>query len=138
MDTTPASHTAIILFDGVCHLCQASVQFVIKRDPQAYFTFASLQSASGQRLLAAHGLDPHKLASVVLIEGERCWTESDAALRIVQHLTAWWPLLGYLRVIPPSLRNGLYRWFARHRYRWFGSSATCMLPTPDVRRRFLD
>ncbi|MGE3539396.1 MAG: thiol-disulfide oxidoreductase DCC family protein [Candidatus Tectimicrobiota bacterium] len=130
--------TPVILFDGVCHLCQASVQFVIARDPQARLRFASLQSPVGQRLLAARALDRQALDSVVLLEGSRYWTESDAALRIARYLTGCWPALGVLRLIPRPWRNALYRWIARHRYAWFGQSTTCMLPTPDLRRRFLD
>lgn len=138
MRPTTDHESAVILFDGVCNLCQASVQFVIRRDPQAHFAFASLQSAAGQRLLATHGLEHEALDSVVLIEGTRHWTESDAALRIARHLTGWWPLLGIVRYLPRPWRNGVYRWVARHRYGWFGQSATCMLPTPDLRGRFLD
>jgi predicted DCC family thiol-disulfide oxidoreductase YuxK len=134
---TSDHETPIILFDGVCNLCTASVQFVIPRDPRAHFKFASLQSPLGQRLLAAHGLDPQMLDSVVLIEGAACWTQSDAALRIVRELTGWWPLLRMFAGIPRPIRNGVYRWIARHRYRWFGQRDTCMLPSPDVRNRFL-
>ena len=131
-------HNAVILFDGVCNLCQAAVQFVIARDPQAYFTFASLQSPAGQQLLAAHGLTHEVCDSVVLIEGTHHWTESDAALRIVPHLTGWWPLLAWLTFLPRPLRNGVYRYVARQRYRWFGRHDTCLLPTPELRQRFLD
>ena len=129
--------TPIILFDGVCNLCAASVQFVITRDPRAHFKFASLQSPLGQRLLVAHGLAPQTLDSVVLIAGAACWTQSDAALRIVRELTGWWPLLRICAGIPRPIRDGVYRWIARHRYHWFGQRDTCMLPSPDVRNRFL-
>ena len=117
---TSHDETPIILFDGACNLCTASVQFVITRDPRAYFKFASLQSPLGQHLLAAHGLDPQTLDSVVLIAGAACWTQSAAALRIVRELTGWWPLLRMFAGIPRPIRDGVYRWIARHRYRWFG------------------
>jgi predicted DCC family thiol-disulfide oxidoreductase YuxK len=127
----------IVLFDGVCNLCNGSVQFILKRDPQARFRFASLQSEAGGSLMRHHGLDPEALSSVVVIDDGRVWRESSAALRIARHLPGGWKLLRILTVIPRPLRDGVYRLIARNRYRWFGKTETCWLPTPELRGRFL-
>ena len=127
----------IVLFDGVCNLCNGSVQFLIKRDREAYFRFASLQSETGQKLQAELGMDPQALDSVILVEGGRWYKESDAALRIARNLPGAWKLLTAFRVIPRPLRDAAYRLIARNRYRWFGKSETCWLPTPELRGRFL-
>jgi predicted DCC family thiol-disulfide oxidoreductase YuxK len=127
----------IVLFDGVCNLCNGSVQFILKRDSQVRFRFASLQSEAGRSLLVEHGLDPDALSSVVVIEGGRVWQESSAALRIARHLPGAWKLLRVFTVIPRPLRDAVYRLIARNRYRWFGKSETCWLPTPELKGRFL-
>jgi predicted DCC family thiol-disulfide oxidoreductase YuxK len=127
----------IVLFDGVCNLCNGSVQFILKRDSQARFRFASLQSEAGRSLLVQHGLDPEALSSVVVIEGGRVWQESSAALRIARHLPGLWKLLRVFLVIPRPLRDAVYRLIARNRYRWFGKTETCWLPTPELKGRFL-
>ncbi len=127
----------IVLFDGVCNLCNGSVQLILKRDQRGIFRFASLQSEAGRSLMAGHGLDPDALSSVVLIEDGRAWEESSAALRIARHLAGPWKLLRIFAVIPQPLRDAVYRWIARNRYRWFGKTETCWLPTPELRARFL-
>jgi predicted DCC family thiol-disulfide oxidoreductase YuxK len=127
----------IVLFDGVCNLCNGSVQFILQRDPAGRFRFASLQSDHGQRLLTERGLDPKALDSVVVIDGDRLYRESDAALRIAGDLKGAWKALTVFRVIPRPLRDWAYRLIARNRYRWFGKSETCWLPTPELRSRFL-
>lgn len=127
----------VVLFDGVCNLCNGSVQFILKRDPQARFRFASLQSEAGRSLLVEHGLDPDALSSVVVVEDGRVWQESSAALRIARHLPGAWKLLRIFTVIPRPLRDAVYRLIARNRYRWFGKSETCWLPTPELKGRFL-
>ena len=127
----------VVLFDGVCNLCNGSVQFILKRDPRGRFRFASLQSEAGRSLMAEHGLDPDVLSSVVLVEDGRAWQESSAALRIARHLPGGWKLLRVFTVIPRPLRDAVYRWIARNRYRWFGKTETCWLPTPELRERFL-
>lgn len=127
----------IVLFDGVCNLCNGSIQFLVKRDPQAYFRFASLQSDTGQKLQAALGMDPQALDSVILVEGDRWYKESDAALRIARNLPGAWKLLAAFRIIPRPLRDAAYRLIARNRYRWFGKAEPCWLPTPELRGRFL-
>jgi predicted DCC family thiol-disulfide oxidoreductase YuxK len=128
----------IVLFDGVCNLCSGSVQFILRRDPGARFRFASLQSPAGQELLARFGIDGQGIDSVIVIEGDRWFKESDAALRIARHLGGLWRLLTVFRLIPRPLRDRLYRFIARNRYRWFGKKESCWLPTPELRGRFLD
>jgi predicted DCC family thiol-disulfide oxidoreductase YuxK len=127
----------IVLFDGVCNLCNGSVQFILKRDPQARFRFASLQSEAGRKLMAEHGLDPDALSSVVVIEDGQAWKESSAGLRIARHLPGAWKLLRVFKVIPRPLRDAVYRLIARNRYRWFGKTEACWLPTPELKARFL-
>jgi predicted DCC family thiol-disulfide oxidoreductase YuxK len=128
----------IVLFDGVCNLCNGSVQFLLKRDTRARLRFASLQSEVGRSLMAEHGLDPDALSSVVLVEDGRIWQESSAALRVARHLPGAWKLLRVFAVIPRPLRDAVYRLIARNRYRWFGKTETCWLPTPELRGRFLE
>ena len=129
----------IVLFDGVCNLCQWAVRFIIQRDPGAVFRFASLQSAVGQQLLIEHGLTiSGEPASVVLIAEGQAHTHTDAALRIARRLSAPWPLFWALIVVPRALRDPIYRLIARNRYRWFGRQETCWMPTPALRARFLD
>ncbi|HET6246084.1 MAG TPA: DCC1-like thiol-disulfide oxidoreductase family protein [Tepidisphaeraceae bacterium] len=135
----PLRHThAIILFDGVCSLCNASVNFVIDRDPAGYFHFASQQSAAGQALLRQYGLPTDAVQSIVLIENGRCSTRSLAALQVARRLAGWakWCWLGI--VIPAFLRDGIYDFIAANRYRWFGQLPACRIPTPELKERFLD
>jgi predicted DCC family thiol-disulfide oxidoreductase YuxK len=127
----------IVLFDGVCNLCNGSVQFILRHDPAARFRFASLQSPVGQELLTRFGMDPKLLDSVVLVEGDRWFKESDAALRIARGMSGGWKALAVLGVIPRPIRDAAYRLIARNRYRWFGKQETCWLPTPELRGRFL-
>ena len=127
----------ILLFDGVCNLCNGFVQFIIRRDPEGMFRFASLQSELAQELLKERGLDPAALDTVVLIDGERAFTRSDAALQVAGRMGGAWPLLKVFRVLPRAWRNAVYDWVARHRYRWFGKKDQCMVPTPELRSRFL-
>lgn len=128
---------ALVLFDGVCNLCSASVNFIIDHDPGAYFRFASLQSEAGQERLREHRLPEAAMNSVVLLEQGRAYTRSTAALRIARHLSGGWALLYALIVVPRPLRDGGYAFIARNRYRWFGRTETCRLPTPELRSRFL-
>jgi predicted DCC family thiol-disulfide oxidoreductase YuxK len=128
----------VILFDGVCNLCNGFVQFVIERDPGARFQFGALQSEASQRLLAAAGYSsPETLDTVVLLEDGRVFTRSTAALHVVRRLSFPWPLAYGLIVIPTPLRDAIYDLVARRRYRWFGRREQCMMPTPDTQRRFL-
>jgi predicted DCC family thiol-disulfide oxidoreductase YuxK len=128
----------IVLFDGVCNLCAWAVRFIIERDPKGYFHFASLQSDLGRRLLAEHEIDPTNTDSFVLIENGLACTESTAALRVARKLTLPWPLFFAGIILPPFVRDPIYRFIARHRYQWFGKQDSCMIPTPELRARFLE
>jgi predicted DCC family thiol-disulfide oxidoreductase YuxK len=133
----PDGDGAVVLFDGVCNLCNGSVQFIVRHDPAGRFRFASLQSEAGQALLRRHGLDPADLFSVILVEGGRAYARSDAALRIAWGLSGPVRAAGVLRVVPRPLRDAVYGWVARNRYRWCGRREACMIPTPELRSRFL-
>jgi predicted DCC family thiol-disulfide oxidoreductase YuxK len=128
---------AIVLFDGVCNLCNGTVDFVIERDPRAYFRFAAIQSEPAQPLLRQCRLPSRFLDNIVLVEDGSCYAGSTAALRIVRHLRAPWPLLYTLVVVPRPLRDAVYFWIARNRYRWFGRRDSCRMPDPEVASRFL-
>ena len=130
--------TSIVLFDGVCNLCNGFVQFVIARDPQARFQFATLQSETARRLIEQYGVPDLLPDAVVLVEGGRLYTRSTAALRIARQLTFPWPLTAGCFVVPQPLRDWAYGLIARRRYRWFGRRETCMVPTPELRARFLE
>jgi predicted DCC family thiol-disulfide oxidoreductase YuxK len=127
----------VILFDGVCNFCDASVHWIIRRDPGGRFRFAPLQSPASARLQRDHGLDPTALDTLVLVEGGRPYTKSGAALRILRQMPFPWPLAVALIAVPAPLRDLAYDFFARRRYRWFGMKDSCMVPTPEVRERFL-
>ncbi|WP_453994328.1 thiol-disulfide oxidoreductase DCC family protein [Bacillus nitroreducens] len=127
----------IILFDGVCHFCNNSVQFILKRDKKQRYQFASLQSDVGRSFLRKHGISEN-LNSFVLIEGDQYYTKSTAALRICRNLTGPVRYLSYFRYIPAPIRDIFYHVIANNRYKWFGKQETCMLPSPEVRKRFLD
>jgi predicted DCC family thiol-disulfide oxidoreductase YuxK len=125
---------AIIIFDGVCGVCNAYVRFVIRRDPQAYFKFASSQSTVGIQLL---GKQRHRsLNSLVVVEAGTMYTKSDAVLRIFRQLTGWWPWCWYLRHIPRPIRDACYDWFAKYRYQ-LGTTTGCQLPTIDEQNRLI-
>lgn len=128
---------AIVLFDGVCNFCNASVNFVIARDKAGYFKFAPLQSEIGEELSTRHGIDKIETDSVIVIENERVYTHSSAALRIARHLDGIWSWTYVFVIVPKPIRDLLYRLFARNRYRLFGRQDACMMPTPDVRARFM-
>ena len=127
----------ILLFDGVCNLCNGSVQWVIARDPAARFRFASLQSDAGRALLAAHGLPQGDMDTVVLVDGASHFTKSDAALETMRRLGGAWRLGGLLRLVPRALRDAVYDWVARNRYARWGKRDECWIPTPELRARFL-
>ena len=133
----PREHP-VVLFDGVCNLCEGAVRFAIERDPAARLRFAPLQSPLGRALLAHHGYDPDALDAVVLVDGDGAHDRSTAALRLALWLRAPWPWLARpLLLVPRRLRDAVYGWIARSRYRWFGRRAECLVPTPELRARFL-
>ncbi|HBO30877.1 MAG TPA: thiol-disulfide oxidoreductase [Leeuwenhoekiella sp.] len=128
----------IILFDGVCNLCNGAINFIIKHDPKGIFKFASLQGETGKQLLAQHNIDPQETDSIVLIDNDQVSVKSSAALRIAKNLNQGYPLLFGFMIIPTFIRNGVYDFIAANRYKWFGKKESCMLPTPELRSRFLD
>ena len=128
----------ILVFDGVCVLCSRSVQFVLRHDRDKRFRFATTQSPAGSRLMAEHGLDASKPASVLLIDGDRAYTESAAMIRVLRSFGGGWPLLAaMLWIVPKPVRDAAYRAVAKRRYRWFGQRETCYLPDPSEASRFL-
>jgi predicted DCC family thiol-disulfide oxidoreductase YuxK len=137
MGATHSLKHPTILFDGVCNLCNGSVLFIIKRDPQAKFRFASLQSELGMQLLSEFKFPKGELSSVLLIKDQKLFQKSNAALEIAKHLSGLWPLLYIFKVVPLFIRNSIYDWIASNRYRWFGKKDACMIPTPELRARFV-
>jgi predicted DCC family thiol-disulfide oxidoreductase YuxK len=127
----------VVLFDGLCHLCSAVVLFAIPRDPRGRLSFAPLQSDVARRLLVAAPLDGPLPDSFIVIEHGRLYLRSAAALRLLRHLRMPWPLLRAFIVVPRPLRDWVYDFVARRRYRWFGTRDACLVPTPATRARFL-
>ena len=127
----------ILLFDGVCNLCNWLVRFIIKRDRNAHFKFASLQSETAIQLLQRFDLKPGQSGSVVLISGDRVFQKSTAALRVLKGMPGFWKLLYVFIVVPRPLRDLVYDWIARSRYRLFGKRDECMIPSADLQSRFL-
>src|SRR6478735_6987457 len=134
----PLKDGPLILFDGVCNLCNNSVQFIIKHDPPAYFKYSSLQSAAGQYLLHKFNLPESQLHSVILIKNESIFQKSDAALEIAKNLNGLWSTLTIFKIIPRVVRDWLYDVVAKNRYTWFGKKDTCMIPTPELKSRFIE
>lgn len=128
--------TKIILFDGVCNLCNGFVQFVIKHDARQIFKFASLQSDFGQNFLKNNGLNAQKFDSVILIQDDEFYTESTAGLKILSELKGYRFTRFFLH-FPTTIRDFVYQCIAKNRYRWFGKSDTCWMPTPELKKRFL-
>jgi predicted DCC family thiol-disulfide oxidoreductase YuxK len=128
----------LVLFDGTCNLCNGAVQFVLRRDPQAHFRFASLQSVAAKSALAAAGVTAALPDSIVVVHRGRVRVKSAAALAIARGLRFPWPLLTVFWLVPFPLRDLVYDWIARNRYRWFGKRDECWVPTKELRARFLD
>ena len=127
----------IILFDGVCNFCNNAVNFTIKRDKKATIKFTALQSEAGRQLVQQYGLPEDDLRSFLFIENGKVYNRSTAALRVCRYLTGLWPVCYGLIIVPPFIRNGIYDLIARNRYKWFGERPECMIPTADIRARFL-
>lgn len=132
------SGQSVILFDGVCNLCNGFVQFLILRDPTRRYRYASLQSDTGRALMQAVGMPIDEINTVVLIEEGKAYTHSDVALRASRHMGGLWPLFTVFYGIPRPIRDAIYNWVARNRYRWFGKREACMVPTPELKSLFLD
>ncbi|MGH9314487.1 MAG: thiol-disulfide oxidoreductase DCC family protein [Vicinamibacterales bacterium] len=126
------------MYDGVCNVCSGAVRFILPKDRNAVFQFASLQSVAATRLLEACGRTPGTLDSLILVEDGRCYERSDAALRIAARLRFPWNGAALLRIVPRPVRDAFYDSFAARRYRWFGKKDACDLPSPEWRQRFLE
>lgn len=126
----------LILFDGKCHFCDSSVQFIIKRDQYAQFSFASLQSETGQKILKDYHLN-NDLDSMLLIEDGKAFVKSTAALHIAKHLDGLWKWSYMFILIPSFIRDIFYHMLAKNRYKWFGRKESCEIPSPEMRKRFL-
>ena len=137
-----ANHTIenqhVILFDGVCNLCDSAVNFIIDHDKKGVFKFAALQSPYGRQTLEKLGLNTHEFNSMVLISNERVYQKSTAALKIAKKLNGLWPLLYIFMIIPAFIRHAFYDVIAKNRYKWWGRKDRCKIPTPELKQRFLE
>lgn len=132
-------NTQIILFDGVCNLCSGAVQFIIERDKNNVFRFASLQSDLGKQLLAERRIDPKKTDSIILIQPNVAYyIKSSAALQAAKKLSGYYSYLRFLLIIPTPIRDWVYDFIAKNRYKWFGKKEACWIPTPELKSLFLD
>ena len=139
MDFELPKNKKLILFDGVCNLCNSSVQYVIKHDKKDRFLFAPLQSGIGKKVIKAFNIDTQKTDSILLYSPERGIDyKSTAALKIANNLGFPQSLMGICFIIPPFIRNWVYNFIAKNRYKWYGKKDACMIPTPELKNRFLD
>ena len=128
----------IILFDGVCNFCNYWVTFAIKRDRKNKLKFTPLQGETAKQLLPQFHINPSSLSSVIFIDNGKAYTQSSAAIQICKHLDGGWKLFYALIIIPKFMRDGLYNIIARNRYKWFGKKESCLIPTAELKERFLD
>ena len=134
----PVAGHVLVMFDGVCNLCNGFVQFVIRRDPKERFMFASLQSDFAHEQLRRHRLDPRALHSVIVIDDGKMYRQSDAVLRVAGYLPGLWPMMKVFLIVPRFIRDSVYNVIAKARYRWFGRREACMIPDASLRSRFLE
>jgi predicted DCC family thiol-disulfide oxidoreductase YuxK len=127
----------IILFDGVCNLCNSAVDFVIRRDKNDRFKFGALQDNETKSILKDYKINQDYLDSIILIRGDEVFYKSKAALEISKNLSGLWPAWYVFTIVPAIIRDPIYDWIARNRYRWFGKKETCRLPTPEEKSKFL-
>ncbi len=127
----------ILLFDGVCNLCNGAVQFVIKHGSKNNLRFAALQSEIGQQILAHFDLPKEDIFSVILVENEKIYLRSNAALRMYKNMGGIWSLMYFFIIVPRLIRDAVYNFIAKNRYKWFGEKESCMIPTPELKSRFL-
>ena len=127
----------IILFDGICNLCNGAVQFIIKHDPEKKFLFTSLQSDAGQQLLKEYKLPSENFNSFLLLQDDTILSKSTAALKVASQLKSAWKLLYIFIIVPKFIRDAVYSYIAANRYKWFGKKDNCMIPTPELQARFL-
>lgn len=128
---------SIIFFDGTCNLCNGAVNFIIQHDPDNKFLFASLQSHTGQLLLQQFKLPTQNFNSVILLQDEKIYTKSTAALTVASQLKGLWKSLYIFMIVPKFIRNAVYDLIAKNRYKWFGKTDACMIPTPQLKAKFL-
>ncbi len=129
---------SVVLFDGVCNFCNGSVNFLIGQDKQQRLLFAPLQSAAAQALLQKTNLHGRELDSFILIEGQKAYQRSTAALRLIPYLSWYWQWARLFWMVPPFMRDAVYNLIARNRYRWFGKKEACIVPDAAVRSRFIE
>jgi len=128
----------IILFDGVCNLCNSAVQFIIKHDKKDVFRFVALQSDLGLEICKHIGVDQKSMDSIILyVPGIAYYYKSEAALEIASQLGSFYSLLAIFKILPSKFNNFIYDWIARNRYKWFGKKESCMIPTPELKSKFL-
>lgn len=127
----------IVVFDGVCHFCNSAVNFIIQRDPKGLFAFTPMQSAFAQQLMDEYGIENKGVDTFMLVKHGKCVVYSSAALEIAKDLTGWWHLFTIFKLIPEVMRDAVYVLFAKNRYRLFGRQEVCMIPTEDVKSRFV-
>lgn len=132
------SHDNLLLFDGVCHLCDASVRFIMRHDPAGRVKFTPIQSSLGRELYRRQGLDPESPSVFLFVTPRGAFKASDAALEVARTLGGWWKLALIFKPVPRALRDAAYHFIARNRYRWFGKDETCMMPTPELKARVVD
>lgn len=128
---------SIVFFDGVCNLCNSSIDFIIRNDANNRFLVGALQDELSKQILSEYDVDPNYLDSLVLLEDNQIFYKSTAALKIAKNLSGITPLLYPFIVLPKFLRDPVYDWIARNRYKWFGKKSTCRLPTPEEKSKFL-
>lgn len=136
LDSHPNKHP-VVIFDGVCNLCEALVIFIIKRDKRAVFRFVTAQSEMGQQIQKQYGVDAIRDTTMILLKEDHIFVQSDAAIQIAKDLDGLWKLLTIMVVIPKPLRDACYRWIGNNRYKWFGSKIQCLLPTKELESRFI-
>ena len=128
----------VVLFDGVCNLCNGAVNWLIDHDPKNVLKFASLQSNYGQQIVAKHKLQGEYLNTILLVEDDKVYERSTAVLRALKHIGGWPALLYAFMIVPWFIRNAVYNFVARNRYKWFGKMDACRIPTPELKAKFLD
>jgi len=127
----------VVLFDGVCNFCNTSVNFIIRHDKKDYFRFTPLQSEIGMKISEKYNLDSGNLKSVILVDKGKIYTKTTAALRIAKQLSGLWPALYVFIIVPAPIRDVVYNIIANYRYKWWGERDACMIPTPEIRKKFL-
>ena len=130
--------TGIVLFDGVCNFCNATVRFIIRKERKPELKFASLQSETGQSLLKKYNIEQDKWGSFVLIEDGKAYLRSSAGLRLCGRFKGLWPMMKIFLIVPAFIRDGVYNFISKNRYKWWGKSVSCQIPSPELRNRFIE